>query len=198
MKKTLLTLTTGLMAAGLLTGCGTANNNDGTRTGMKNVGYYTNHGTPRYRNPVNNNYNAANYPTENVRENINKQRVNNKTIAYDTELSRRIASHVTRLSGVKDASVLVNGNTVIVGVTPKANVRNTQTLDEQVRTVAKGFARDKQIRVVTDRNIVRRIANVNARMDNGTAGTREIRSDIQGIINDIANAAKRPFQNNAR
>lgn len=194
MKKVLLTLSSGVMALTLMTGCGAASNDrDLADNGVRNVGYYTNQGNPDlvpdndvYRN------NRSNMRNADVNDN------GNNNFQWDNATARRIASQVQRLHGVKDASVLINGNSVIVGVIPDKNTQNTQQLDEQVRSVAKSLVNDKHVRVVTDRNIVRRMVDVNDRMDNGTTGTREINSDVQGIFNDIGNAIQRPFQNNAR
>jgi spore cortex protein len=197
MKRTMAILSTAMMVVSFTTACGTTYDRDNANRGVRNVGYYTDRAGPDL--VPDNNY-AQNRPyVRNGRDNVVRNNdVTDNSFQWDNATARRIASQVSRLKDVKDASVLINGNTVVVGVIPEDNVQNTQTLDEQVRAVTKSLVRDKQVRVVTDRNIVRRIMDVNDRMDNGTAPGREVRSDVKGIFNDIGHAIKRPFQNNSR
>jgi len=194
MKKTLTLLSTGLMAVGLMTGCGMNkdNNNAMGGHGIRNVGYHVNkhrsHVMPR---------NATNGNNAALNNNRNFNDVNHKGSAADSVLSRRIASHVARLNNVNDASVFTNGNTVVIGATLDRGVRNKQGVEQSIRSTAKHMAPGKNIQVVTDRKMVNRIANVNDRLDNG-APMKEVRSDISGIINDLGNALQRPFQNNVK
>ncbi|MGV3487888.1 MAG: YhcN/YlaJ family sporulation lipoprotein [Tuberibacillus sp.] len=196
MKKALLTLSSGLMAITLMTGCGAANNRDmadNNNNGVRNVGYYTNQGKNPDLIPDNDIYPNNRPYMRNADVNDNR----NNYYQWDTKTARRISSQVNRLNGVRDSSVLISGNTVLVGVVPENNNQNTQKLDAQVRKIAKGLAPDKQIRVVTDKNIVGRIMDVNQRIGTGSAG-REVQSDVQGILNDVGDIIKRPFQNNTR
>jgi YhcN/YlaJ family sporulation lipoprotein len=197
LKKVLLTLSSGMMALTLITGCGAANNRDLNGNGVRNVGYHTNQGNPNlvpdndvYRSDINRN-------NRSYMRNADVNNNGNNNFQWDNQTARRIASQVSKINGVRDASVLISGNRVVVGVIPESTVQNTQSLDEHVRSVAKSLVNDKQVRVVTDRNIVRRMMDVNTRMDNGSGG-REIQSDVKGIFNDIGDVIKRPFQNNAR
>jgi len=193
LKNVLLTLTSGVMALSLITGCGAAvdrnaaDNDDGTR----NVGYYTNQGRPNLVPD------RDVYPNRPYMRNADVNDNANQYYQWDTRTARQIAQRVNGLKGVRDSSVLISGNTVVVGVVPENYNQNLQQLDEQVRIVTKNIVGDKHVRVVTDRNIVGRIMDVNKRITNGSAG-REVQSDVRGILNDIGNIIQRPFQNNAR
>jgi len=196
LKKVLLTLSSGVMALTLMTGCGAANNRDmaDNNGGVRNVGYYTNQG----KNPdlvPDNDINPNHRPyMRNADVNDNR----NNYYEWDSKTARRISSQVNKLKGVRNSSVLISGNTVVVGIIPENNTKiSKQNLDHQVRAAAKSIVGNKDVRVVTDKNIVRRIMNVNNRITNGSAG-REVQSDVQGILNDVGNVIKRPFQNNAR
>ncbi|WP_188693590.1 YhcN/YlaJ family sporulation lipoprotein [Pullulanibacillus camelliae] len=178
-----------------MTGCGTDkdNNNAMGDNGVRNIGYYTDKNRPNVvpRNDVYDN-NAS------LNNNRNYNDVNDKdSVAADSALSRRIASQVARLNNVNDASAFTDNNTVVIGATLDKDVNNKQAVEQSIRSTAKQLAPDKNIRVVTDRKMVNRIADVNDRLDNG-APIKEVRSDISGIINDLGNALQRPFQNNAK
>lgn len=190
-----MALTGAVLAGGLLTGCGGANNMDSNATrGMKDVGYY---GDQARRGNTGNVHHPANDRVQQNSQAPGESGVNNRTFTYDSDTTRRIASHVSQLNGVHDASVLMNGNTIVVGVTPDRNVKRSQLLEEKVRSTAKQLAPDKNVRVVTDRNIVRRMSNVVNRIDNGSA-PKEVQSDVSGIFRDLGDIVKRPFQNNAK
>ncbi|MBM7644705.1 hypothetical protein JOD45_000912 [Scopulibacillus daqui] len=188
MKKTILTLSTALMFSGALVGCA-ANNAAGPNNranNMRNVGYYNNPA----RNNVNYPYVTNRTPTDDY--GINERDTN---YTYDRNTATRIAKKVSRINGVEDAHVLIRGNTVIVGVNAtKGSLKNPDFINDVTKT-AKQYAPDKDVRVTTDRNLVKRIQNVNYRLRTG--GTwNEVSSDVRAIINDLGNAAKRPFQNN--
>jgi len=195
MNKTFTLFSTGLMAVGLMTGCGMNkdNNNAMGGHGIRNVGYHAN----QHRSHVmpGNNMNDNNAALNNNR-NVNDVNDNGSNTA-DSALSHRIASHVARLNKVNNASVFINGHTVVIGVTLDKSVRHKQGVEQSIRSTAKQMAPNKNIQVVTDRKMVNRIADVSDRLDNGTP-MKEVRSDISGIINDLGNALQRPFQNNAK
>lgn len=196
------------MVSGVLVGCNAGNDEagNGSNAGMRDVGYYTdqNRGNNNADNPntrhnmrnvndrLNNNGNPANNNNDNLANNngnANNYYNNNKTMADN------IADQVSDMGGIKDAHVLINGDTVIVGVNETKKAANTQGLQQKVRTIVNSYTHDKQVKVVTDKDLVQRISDVNDNVANGQ-GTNEVRSDITGIINDIGDAAKRPFQNN--
>nr|WP_239541405.1 YhcN/YlaJ family sporulation lipoprotein [Pullulanibacillus pueri] len=167
----------------------------GDNNALRNVGYYTDRANPDdvTRNDVNdNNASLQNNRNGNDYNNVN----NNGSVAGDSDLSRRIASQVARLNNVNDASAFTNGNTVVIGATLDKDVQNQQEVEQAIRSTAKNIARDKQVRVVTDKDMVDRISNINDRLDNGTP-LDEVRSDITGVLDDLGDAVKRPFQNNA-
>lgn len=189
----------------MLTGCGANDDNQGmNENGLKDVRYNNDANNNDARGPLANQpnvqdpENAENIDMDDNKNNPNKNKNNNydngDQYVYDTEATRRIASQVNRLSGVDDAHALINGNTVVIGIDTNDDNANTQDIEEKVRTTAKSLVRDKNIRVVSDESIVNRIGDVYDKVDNGN--TDEVQSDIRGIMQDIGNAAKRPFENN--
>lgn len=187
MKKPTMILSTALLAGTLLTGCGAAKNaaNNAANTGMRNVTYNT---PANPNNPANvNNYNNNNYNNVNYRN----YTVNNRT-------ATQISNEVNKIKGVTYAGTLINGNTVVVGVNTTSAAPKKATLDHKVRNIVQKYVGNRNVQVVTDATTVNRIKNVGYKITNGTAGTREISSDVRAIFNDLGNAVKRPFQNNAR
>lgn len=207
MKKSLLTLSTALIATSILAGCNNANPGNGVNNnamGPRKVGYYTDQNRAnRYNDMAINNRNATPNPNDinnatpnNMNDMNNVNNVNNG--GYNSALANQIKNRVTGLSGVNNASVLVNGNNVIVGVnTNNNNTNNNQALEQQIISTVKGVAGNKKVQVVTDKNMVQRIGNVNDRINNGSAAN-EVQSDIRAILNDLGDAVQRPFQNNAK
>ncbi|TCP32253.1 sporulation lipoprotein YhcN/YlaJ [Scopulibacillus darangshiensis] len=199
MKKSILTLSTALMFSGALVGC-TANNGDngrGNKMGMRDVGYYTDHN--RGYNDLNNRndrYNVADR-VRNNNDNLDINDNNNNNGVNGTRNSRSIADQVKKLSGVRDAHVLITQNYVVVGLDADKDM-NKAKLRSKIDTIVKNQTTgNKELHIVTDKRLVQRITNVNNQIVNGNNGN-EVQSDVQGIINDVADAAKRPFQNNSK
>lgn len=172
-----------IVLSGFITGCGYSGRQGAMNTpGTRNVGYYTNPATGQYNN-------------QNLTQRMTPR--TNQNTAFNHNQAVRISKKVAGLTNVKHAQVLVNNSTVAIGVTlSKTNVNKT-TLKQQIHQVVRPMAGNKKILITTDQSVVQRMKNVNARISAGATG-REVRSDVTGIINDIANAIKRPFQNNAR
>lgn len=186
MKSVLSGTVTALVVTGLLSGCGYNNNQGATNrpgTGMRNVGYYNDHpGQP-------NQYN--------MNEPVSPKKGYNDRYSSKSQQALLIRHRVNQLSGISDAQVLVSKNNVIVGVKSTRPDMSTKDVDQKVRSAVKNVVNNKRIHVVTDPSMVNRIKNVNDRLNTGSAGN-EVSSDIKGIINDLGNAAKRPFQNNSK
>jgi hypothetical protein len=179
LKKPIKILSTALIAGSLLAGCGTVNKaSKDNNKGLENVGYYT--------GQANRNLNVKNTdkfgPQNDVNNGLSHQ---TDQFAWDNPTARRISSQVNRLTGVRDSAVLITGDTVIIGVRTGANAPDPQMIEQQVRGIAKSYVRDKHVRVVTNRNIVNRMSNVNKKMDTGTGDPDKIQADVRGIEKDL-------------
>ncbi len=102
-----------------------------------------------------------------------------------------IAKRVVALPEVESASVLINGNTAIVGCDLNNNTNNTissnlkQKIDAAVKVADKNI---KTITVTADPSINTRIQNMNTRMNNGnpiTGFTTEIEDILRRITAPI-------------
>lgn len=174
------------MVVGLMSGCGYSGRQGAvTNPGMRNVGYYTNPSTGQTS------YNQKN------NLNMNPAQQNSRNYAYNHNQAVRISNKVAAMKGVKHAQVLVNNSTVAIGVTLSTTKVNPTLLKKQIKQTIRPLVGNKKTMITTDQAIVKRMKNVNARITAGATG-REVRSDITAIMNDLANAVKRPFQNNAR
>ena len=185
MKKPTLILSTALLAGTLLTGCGAANKADNAaNTGMRNVTYNT---------PANPNNNAADVDNYN-----NNNRVNYRNYTVDNRTATKISNQVNKIRGIRYAGTLINGNSVVVGVNTTSGAPSKATLNKKVTNIVQKYVGNRNVRVVTDAKTVSRITTVGNKITNGSAGTREISSDVRAIFGDLGNVIQRPFQNNAR
>ncbi|RYL93891.1 sporulation protein [Sporolactobacillus sp. THM7-4] len=189
MKKTILTLGTALALSGVLTGCnadrGAYNNNPNA---PRNVTYRTD---DRY-NPDYTNRQATDYRNPGTVRNDN---VNNG-MRTNRSLAKRIADRANRVAGVDRTHVVVTPGRVLIGLDLAKGVKKTN-VDQDVRSAVRPLTGNRDVYVSSDIKLVRRITNVETNVNAG-AGTREVRSDITGIIDDLSNAIKRPFQNNSK
>lgn len=211
MKKNIVsTFSAALILSTALVGCG-ANHSGalGNRNGVRPIGYFNGqnnnprNNNPRYtndrlgyNNPTNNNgnhnlgmggngrmHNAGNQQAKGLGHNARKHKIQARTIAH------RVAS----LKNVENVSVVVTNHDVLVGV--KTHDKTTRNLKSGIRKTVQGVVNNKTIHVATKPKMYHRIQNVSNNLHDG--GTlNEMSSDIRGIINDLGNAAKRPFQNN--
>ncbi|EST13679.1 YhcN/YlaJ family sporulation lipoprotein [Sporolactobacillus laevolacticus] len=188
MKKVIMTLGTVLTMSGLLAGCGANNAAYNRPTAPRNVNYQTGYNYP-YNNP--NAVPAPNYTG------YNNNQVNQMSYQDERDLAKRIANRADSVSGVKKAHVLVNGNTVVVGAIPESGVTDKANLRKKVRLAVLPLAGNRQVLVSTDKRYLKRITATETTFNAGKA-TREARSDVVGIINDLSKALKRPFQNNTK
>lgn len=109
---------------------------------------------------------------------------------YDSRAAKRIADSVSKINGVRDARVIVRGNDVIVGVeTTKDRTSVQREVEQRVKSLTTG----KNVYVVTDNNSVARIRSLDDRLRNGTA-VDDVADMIGDIIDDVGDAARRPFQ----
>ncbi|GAY78397.1 YhcN/YlaJ family sporulation lipoprotein [Sporolactobacillus inulinus] len=185
MKKAVLKLGTVLSLGAFLAGCqadNAANNNP--NVAPRDVNYRTGYNNPNTA-PDYTNFNNPNGP-----------RANQMNYGDQRRLAKRIADRAASVDGVDQAHVLVTGNTVAIGAVPEKN-DDVANLRKQIRLQVKPLAGDREVLVSTDDRYVKRITATEADFNAGK-GTREVRSDIVGIIDDLTNAVKRPFENNSR
>ncbi|WLD92225.1 YhcN/YlaJ family sporulation lipoprotein [Alkalihalobacillus sp. AL-G] len=111
---------------------------------------------------------------------------------YEGDLAQRISRKVNKMDNVEDARVIINNDAVIVGI--DTSDQNDRNVKEQVRKEVQEIT-NKNVRVTTDEEMFTRIRNVDDDLRNGN-GFDEVRSDFTGIMNDLGDAAQRPFENN--
>ncbi|MDQ0258118.1 hypothetical protein J2S74_005584 [Evansella vedderi] len=202
MKKYALSLAAaGLLVSGLA-GCGDVNDNDmndnatgfttnqGYGTGTTGYGY-NNYGRPQgdlYDGTRDNDNFGFNRGTG--RTGVTGQA---RTGAYfDTEegqLATRINNSI-RGENIRDSRVLVHGNDVVIGVDADGD---TNELDRNLRNRVGGLAGGRNVHVVTDRDQVRNIRDMDDRLRAGEA-FEEIGATFTDMLNDLGNAVQRPFQ----
>lgn len=189
-------MSTALIAGSLLTGCGAMNaSNNGTHTPMQNVGYRTNQVNPNNTTPDNVNPNNTNPNMSANMNNNNTNNANNQPVVLDNRTANQIANDVNRIKGVKYATTLINGNTVYVGVTTTSQA--PQNLNQQVRNTVQRYVGNRQVQLVTDKNMVQRMSNATTNMTNGNMPAT-MNANLKGIFNDLGKAVQRPFQNTAQ
>ncbi|HET7616739.1 MAG TPA: YhcN/YlaJ family sporulation lipoprotein, partial [Bacillales bacterium] len=149
----------------------------------------------RLNNQRGNNLGLGNGVMNNDRNQYNGPNATGRNVKYARQ-AQAIANKVSTLKNVENTSVVVTRNDVLVGVKTHDN-GVTRNLKSNVRRTVQGVVQGKNIHVATKRRMYNRIQNVSNNLQNGD-GMNEVGSDIRGIINDLANAAKRPFQNNNR
>lgn len=221
MKRTALSLSAALMLSGVLVGCGTADNgavdNNRNNDGARPIGYYNgdndrgnntgvnNRGGFGYNNRANQDraYDQGIGDRNNnegpLTDMMDPNDVNNNRMNNNNDHQRQadtITDKLTDMKHVQDASVVVTDDDVLVGVNTTDN-KVTKNYKKNIRNTVQSVTGNKDIHITTDPDIYDRITDVNDNLGNGD-GFNEVRSDIQGIINDLGNAAKRPFQNNSR
>ncbi|MDM5339243.1 YhcN/YlaJ family sporulation lipoprotein [Fictibacillus enclensis] len=189
---TVLTLAAGLVGCNTNKGALDRNDND-----VRPIGYYNKQsdrdGMDRSKGPVTD-------MMDNNRTDNNAPRNVGYDQNYDGALAEKIRDRVNRMNNVDDAHVILNDNNVIVGIDTSEN--NKKAVDHRVYREVKKLVPNRDVRVTTDDNLVNRIKNVDNNLQNGKT-TREVSSDVKGIMSDIGkagtdlgNAVKRPFENN--
>ncbi|HET7581031.1 MAG TPA: YhcN/YlaJ family sporulation lipoprotein [Bacillales bacterium] len=215
MKKTIFSLSAALLMSGALVGCGANNGavgNGNNGDGVRPIGYYggnhdnTNNGIVRDRNgrigANNGRMGANNNNVNHYNRRLNNRQIRDMNGPYANGANRKyrhqaqvIANRVASMKNVENASVVVTDNDVLIGV--KTNDKTTKGMKSGIRKTAQTVVQGKNIHVATKPRMYNRIKNVHNNLRDGNT-VNEVGSDIRGIINDLGNAAKRPFQNNAR
>mgnify|MGYP000331143293 CR=1 FL=1 len=184
MKKTLLGMGAALTLSGMLVGCGTydnaATNRSNPQRAQQNVNYQPNAAQPPAGQPTTPDNAGMSQPTGRYNA--------------DRRLARRVAAKADTVKGVDRAHVVVNGKNVLVGAVADKNTDRKQ-LGNQVKAAVRPLVGNRDVYVTTDRRYLNRITALEPNFNAGR-GMREVSTDITGIIDDLSNALKRPFQNN--
>lgn len=221
MKKTIFSLSAALMLGGGLAGCNAGDNQAiDNNTDTRPIGFYTNednrdndlgmrnrdngegpmtdmmdrdgnnnnnNGRINYRNGTGNN---ADLNDDRITENApNNSYFNNN----GGEKAEQIANRVGGMKNIEDARAIVTNDKVLVGVHTQDQA--DQNLNASIRNTVRTMVKGKDIHVTTDENMYNRIRTIDDDLQDGRA-MNEVNSDINGIVNDIGNAAERPFENN--
>lgn len=213
MKTTVASLSAALLLSTALVGCGTngnnnaANPNNGTN-GTRSIGYHSGNGTGTMNNVRNNNpgyHNRTGYNNQNVNNNRERGNANNgnynnanhNAVNAHTRHAQRIADKVANMKNVEHASAVVTDNDVVVGIDTNDN-GVTKNMQSKIRKSLQNKIGGKNLHVTSDPKMYNRIKNASNNLQTGARkGTNEVSSDVRGIINDLGNAAKRPFENNS-
>ncbi|WP_270179431.1 YhcN/YlaJ family sporulation lipoprotein [Alkalihalobacillus sp. CinArs1] len=207
MKKTVVTLST-LMLAGGLIGCTADNEAMDTRynDSGRPIGYYTSEDNNNdyregaFTDMIDRDYaNGVKAPDEkqiDKRHGMNGpgyMRNGEDYSGYDNNLSQRLSDRIEKLKTVEDARVIVYGDQIMIGV--ETNRDDREAVKDQVRSEVAKLAKQKNVSISTDKDVVNRMGRVDDRLENGD-GFEEVQADVNGILNDISSAVQRPFQNN--
>lgn len=201
-------LSSALLAGSILGGCGATNAGNGTNNPTENVTYRTNQASPT--NPTNpTNQLNPNAPGDQItrtnpnRTNMDNYNNNNATlnrnnVTFDNQTAQKIADEVNKIKDVNYATTLINGNNVYVGVSTTGTNVNRQQLIQQVQNTVQRYAGNRNVQVVTDKNMVNRMSTLSARITGGNVPTNQLNTDIRSLFSDLGNTMQRPFNNVAR
>ena len=110
------------------------------------------------------------------------------TPAEVDRLAARLASEAQKVSGVKKATVVLSGNTVIVGLEIKPNIEEKQTTAikrEVVRRIKEADKRIRTVEVTTNPNIITRIKRIAEGIGQGrpiSAFGREVEEILRRVV----------------
>jgi YhcN/YlaJ family sporulation lipoprotein len=110
------------------------------------------------------------------------------TPAEVDRLAARLADEAQKVSGVKKATVVLSGNTVIVGLEIKPNIEEKQTTaikKEVVRRIKEADKRIQTVEVTTNPNIITRIKKVAEGIGQGrpiSAFGREVEEILRRVV----------------
>lgn len=190
-KKAIAKLGTVLTLSALLAGCQADNAAYNRPNAPRDVNYRTG-----YNNPNSNAVPPTSPDYSNLSGDTNNQ-VNQLSYGDQKKLANRIADRAASVDGVDEAHVLVSGNSVAIGAVPDKGQNDRANLRKKIRLAVLPLAGGREVLVSTDSRYVKRITATETTFNAGKA-TREVRSDIVGIIDDLTNAVKRPFENNSK
>lgn len=121
----------------------------------------------------------------------------NRIYGQERSLAKKIADRANSVPGVDQAHAVVSRKNVAIGAVPEDADANRTDLENKIRSAVKPLTSGKKVYVTTDDRYVNRITTAETNFNAGK-GMREVGADISGIINDLARALQRPFQNNSK
>jgi YhcN/YlaJ family sporulation lipoprotein len=188
------TFTFALLCTGLAACTGVNQSQDKNDNDTRPIGYYSNEGDNR------GDLDRSKGPITDMADRNTKDHNATYHEDYNGALADRIANKVNKIKGVDDAHVILEDNTVIVGV-DTSDQRREQLINKVSDTVKK-IAPDHDVKVTTDKRMNARIKSVENDLRDGRAYS-EVDTDVRGIMNDIVatgsnlgNDIKRPFEKN--
>lgn len=165
----------------------TLNTNDGLNTNLNNrLNTNLNNGMVRDNNLMNNSTGMDNNMLGNG-TNLNSGLNNNTNNSNMSSRANTIAKRIAALPEVSSASVLINGNTAIVGCDLKGNTNNNlsanlkQKIEAAVKVADKNI---KQVSITADSSIHSRIKTMSTNVNNGSSMSSFAR-DIEDILKKI-------------
>jgi hypothetical protein len=116
------------------------------------------------------------------------------TSGFNRQLADRIARAADSVPGVVQATALVRGNDVVVGVQTRMNAANRtqrQVVERQVHSAVRAIAPNYNIRVTSDSAMLTRIRNLDATLRGDTRGAANgITTGPTTVAGNIANAGR--------
>ncbi|MGY4690465.1 YhcN/YlaJ family sporulation lipoprotein [Salibacterium sp. K-3] len=118
---------------------------------------------------------------------------NNGSAAGINGLASDIESQVEEMEGIDDARAVVRGKDVLVGIDTPEEGKKAEQLAGKVKSRVASKMENKNVHVTSDEEQFGNIQEIGNDLENGT-GLNEAGDTINDMINDIGNAAQRPFE----
>jgi spore cortex protein len=100
---------------------------------------------------------------------------------YDGNLANRIVKRASKVDGVDDARVLINGDEVLVAVNPENGADDTRQLKREVREAVKPLLKNKDVRVAVDASVYSTVRSVDNDLRNGEWHLQDLDETMRGI-----------------
>ncbi|MFZ4451882.1 YhcN/YlaJ family sporulation lipoprotein [Salibacterium aidingense] len=118
---------------------------------------------------------------------------NNGTNNGNAQQAQEIEDQVEDMEGVDDSRAIVRGQDVLIGIDTPENEEKAQELSDKIKSKLESKLEDKNVHVTFDEEQFGNIQQIGDDIENG-AGLDEAGDTINGMIEDISNAAQRPFE----
>lgn len=107
--------------------------------------------------------------------------------------TERIERIVEQMNGVNEAHVISHGRSVVIGI--DTNAKDSQQLENRIKQRVQQLTKNYDVYVVTDKDQLGRIETLGERMrTGGSEALQEVGETFNEIIDDITDAARRPFE----
>ncbi|SDI75711.1 YhcN/YlaJ family sporulation lipoprotein [Alteribacillus bidgolensis] len=135
------------------------------------------------------------------RGNLNTRNINNGQgggqaggQGNNQQTAEEISSEVEDLNGVDDARVIVRDQDVLIGIDTYEDEEKADKLAEKIKAeVEEDLDENKNVYVTTDEEQYGNIQEIDNNLQNGM-GLDEAGDTINSMIEDLSNAAQRPFE----